>query len=122
MQYRVYVNGKPFDVVIERQNGAGTVRQPADTAPARAYAAPVVAAPPMPVPTADERIVSPLPGNVWQIPVSVGQAVSSGQCLIVLEAMKMENEIVAPRAGTVKQVLVSKGAAVNTDDVLIVLG
>ncbi len=55
------------------------------------------------------------------IKVSVGQQVAAGECLVVLEAMKMENEVVAPCAGTVKQILVSKGTAVDTDDVLVVL-
>ena len=155
MQYRVYVNGRQFDVVVEPLAGvspalAHPAAQPAYTpvphVPAPAYAAPAYVAPastpapsytapaPTPVPVspppsepasassgAEERVLSPMPGNIWQIPVEVGQTVAVGQCLIILEAMKMENEIVAPRAGVVKQILVTKGAAVNTDDVLVVI-
>jgi len=120
MHYRIHVNGKPFDVVVEVLGEA---------APAYAPPAPIPAAPPVAVPMpaplaptdAAERVASPFPGNVMQISVTVGQTVTAGQCLIILEAMKMQNEIVAPRASVVKQILVSKGATVNTDDVLIVL-
>ena len=62
-----------------------------------------------------------MPGNILKVNVTAGQAVKEGQVLVVLEAMKMENEIMAPKAGTVAQVLVQKGATVNTDDVLVVL-
>jgi len=117
MQYRVYVNGKPFDVVIESigQTNTGTA------APAYTPQVPDHPAAAVPVSAAEERVLCPLPGSVLQISVTVGQSVSSGQCLAVLEAMKMENEIAAPRSGVVKQILVSKGAAVNTGDVLVVL-
>jgi biotin carboxyl carrier protein len=114
MQYRIHVNGKPFDVVIEPLGGTPSANPaPANVAP------PVPAAAPS---GNEERVVSPFPGNVLQVSVAVGQAVTSGQCLVVIEAMKMQNEIVAPCNGVVKQVLVSKGATVNTDDVLVVLG
>jgi glutaconyl-CoA decarboxylase len=62
-----------------------------------------------------------MPGTVLNIPVSVGQAVKAGDTLLVLEAMKMENDIPAPVAGTVAQIVVSKGASVNTGDVMIVI-
>jgi len=144
MQYRIHVNGRPFDVVVEVLNGANygtpTYVPPtpmsapapvyvAPSAPMPAYAVPTASVPvaaPTPAPTAqtgvEERVTSPFPGSVMQISVAVGQAVIAGQCLVILEAMKMQNEIVAPRASVVKQILVSKGATVNTDDVLIVLG
>ena len=119
MQYRVTVNGKIFDVVVEQVGGA--------FAQAPAYPQQTTAAhtvlpnPPQSIQSANSEIIAPMPGNIWDIPVSVGQNVQSGECLIVLEAMKMENEIVAPHAGIVKQILVSKSAAVETGDVLIVL-
>ena len=62
-----------------------------------------------------------MPGNILKVNVSAGQAVKEGQVLLVLEAMKMENEIMAPKAGTVAQVLVSKGSTVNTGDTMVVL-
>lgn len=67
------------------------------------------------------EIESPMPGKILSISATVGQQVSAGQCLMVLEAMKMENEMVAPRDGTVKQILVSQGTMVNTGDILAVL-
>ena len=121
MQYRVSVNGKVFDVTVELVGGQTTV----SAAPPAPVAAPAAAAPTS-APTApaagtDELVTSPMPGNIWEISVSAGQPVAAGECLIVLESMKMENEIVAPRAGVVKQVLVAKGASVETNDVLVVL-
>ena len=63
-----------------------------------------------------------MPGNILKVNVSAGQAVKEGDVLLVLEAMKMENEIMAPKAGTVTQVLVQKGSTVNTDAPLVVIG
>ena len=62
-----------------------------------------------------------MPGNILKVNVSAGQAVKEGDVLVVLEAMKMENEIMAPKAGTVAQVVTSKGASVNTGDALVYL-
>ena len=62
-----------------------------------------------------------IPGNILKVNVTAGQAVKEGDVLVVLEAMKMENEIMAPKTGTVAQVLVSKGSTVNTGDTMVVL-
>ena len=62
-----------------------------------------------------------MPGNILKVSVSQGQAVKAGDVLVVLEAMKMENEIMAPRDGSVAQVVVSKGAVVDTGAALVVL-
>ena len=67
------------------------------------------------------NVTSPLPGNILSIKVSNGQSVKAGDVLIIIEAMKMENEVLAPQDGTVKQILVNKGAVVATGDVLIVI-
>ena len=117
MQYRITVNGKVYDVTVEMLGQSAPAPAAAAVAPA-----PVQAPPPPPPQTGDEQVLSPFPGNIIDVRVKVGQQVKAGQCLTVLEAMKMENEIVAPRDGVVVQVLVSKGSGVNTDDVLVVLG
>ena len=132
MKYKVTLNKRTYEVEVEAGEAMlideYEAYAPAPAA-APAAAAPVAAAPaaaPAPVPAAaslaaGEVVKSPMPGNILKINVSQGQTVKEGDVLIVLEAMKMENEIVAPHDGTVKQVLVAKGAKVNTDDVLAVM-
>jgi len=104
---------------------AAPVAAPAPAAaPVAAPAAPVAApaAAPAPAPVAGGDAVSaPMPGNILKVNVTAGQAVKEGEVLVVLEAMKMENEILAPRAGTVAQVLVNKGATVDTGATMIIL-
>ena len=70
---------------------------------------------------AGEPVKSPMPGNILRIEVSQGQQVKEGDVLMVLEAMKMENEIVATKSGTIAQIAVSKGAVVETGAVLAVI-
>ena len=67
------------------------------------------------------KVTAPMPGTLLSVDCSVGQAVKAGETLMILEAMKMENEIVAPCDGVIGQLLVSKGSKVNTDDVLAVI-
>ena len=71
--------------------------------------------------TGAQTIKAPLPGKVTHVPVSVGDAVAPGQSLVVIEAMKMENELKAAAPGTVREVRVSAGQAVNAGDVLVVI-
>ena len=105
-KYRVNVNGTAYEVEIEEMTGA----------PA---AAPVAAAPAAPAPSgAGESITSPMPGNILAVNVAAGDMVKKGQVLMVLEAMKMENEIMAPRDGKVTAVAVTKGAAVESGTLL----
>ena len=84
--------------------------------------APAADAPAAAAPVAGDAVTAPMPGNILKVNVTAGQAVKEGDVLVVLEAMKMENEILAPKACTVKQVLVSKGATVDTGATLVVLG
>lgn len=124
MIYTVTINGTQYEVDVV-QGKAEIIRietlspQPvlaaAEIAPAVAQqAAPVSAGSGEPVP-------APMPGAILDIKVRPGDAVKSGQVLLILEAMKMENEILAPRDGQVKDILVSKGANVATADVLLTL-
>jgi biotin carboxyl carrier protein len=68
-----------------------------------------------------EIIESPMPGNIWKILVKEGQEVKSGDVLLILEAMKLENEILAPRDGKVASITTSEGSAVNTGDKLVIM-
>ena len=141
MKYNVTINGKLYEVDVERVSpfhqmtreeiATGVVAAPvAAPAPAPApVAAPApapVAAPaptPAPAPAAGGvSVVSPMPGTVLDVKAPVGTQVAAGQCVIMLEAMKMEVEVVAPQAGTVTAINVKKGDAVSTDQVLAVLG
>ena len=67
-------------------------------------------------------VSAPMPGTILDVNVTVGQSVKEGDILMILEAMKMENEIMSPSAGTVKSVGVAKGASVETGDLLVVIG
>lgn len=130
MKYVATLNGKKYEVEIERvdeyrplDRGA-QVSAPAPilaAAPAP-KAAPAPAAAPAAAPSAGGQTVeAPMPGKILDIKVKVGDAVSYGQCVIVMEAMKMETEIVAPAAGTVAAINVSTGDSVETGAVLVTL-
>ena len=117
MKYKVTLNGRTYEVEVE----AGKAML-LDEYEAIVPAAAPVAAPAAAAPVAGEAVTAPMPGNILKVNVTAGQAVKEGDVLVVLEAMKMENEILAPKACTVKQVLVSKGATVDTGATLVVLG
>lgn len=120
-KFIVNVNGNSYEVEVE-EVGAGVSAPAAAPAPAAAAApkAAPAAAPKAAAPAGGTPVKAPMPGNVLDIKVQSGAAVKSGDVLIILEAMKMENEIVAPSDGTVT-VVTTKGAAVNTGDVLVTL-
>ena len=133
MKYKVTLNKRTYEVEVEAGE-AMLIDEYEAYAPAPA-AAPVAAAPvaaaapaaPAPAPAAaalaaGEVVKSPMPGNILKINVAQGQAVKEGDVLIVLEAMKMENEIVAPKSGSVAQIAVSKGQVVETGTPLVVIG
>ena len=109
-KYRVNVNGTVFEVEIEEMTGA----------PAAPAAAPAPAAPASPA--GGEKISAPMPGTILAVNVTSGSAVKKGDVLMILEAMKMENEIMAPCDGTVTSVSVTKGAAVESGTLLCTIG
>ena len=133
MKYKVTLNGRTYEVEVEAGKAmlldeyeaivpaAAPVAAPA-AAPAPVAAPAAAPAPAAAAPVAGEAVTAPMPGNILKVNVTAGQAVKEGDVLVVLEAMKMENEILAPKACTVKQVLVSKGSTVDTGAALVVLG
>lgn len=129
MKYKVTLNNRVYEVEVEEGSAMlmdeyelAAPAAPAAAAPASAApAAPVAAPAPAPGLAAGEVVKSPMPGNVLKINVAPGQKVAEGEVLLILEAMKMENEVVSTRAGTVAQVVVSKGAVVETGSPLVVI-
>ncbi len=126
MKYIVRINDREYEVEVER--GQATLVRTTDVAPVAPMAtapAPAPAAsapaPAAPVVMGGTPIKAPMPGVVLAIKAAPGTAVKKGDVLLVLEAMKMENEIAAPTDGTVVQVLATKGATVATGDVLLTL-
>lgn len=133
-KYRIQVNGKTYDVEVEEMGSNAT----AAVQPVKATLNVVPSQPSNPEapksqsfaacqvqPAAaldDEVIESPMPGKVLSIEVKMGQTVKEGDVILVLEAMKMENEIVCGRAGNIKEICVSANASVNTGDKLAVVG
>ena len=116
--YRVNVNGTSYEVTLEEIKG-GQAPAPAAQAPAQAPA-PAAQAPVANV-SGGTEMKSPMPGTILSINVKPGDSVKSGQVLMVLEAMKMENEIMAPVDGTIASVAVNQGAAVESGALLCVI-
>ena len=129
MKYKVTLNGKTYEVEVDQDKAmlvdeydAIAPAAPAPAAPAAAPAAPAAAPAAAPQATAKGEVVAaPMPGNILKVNCAAGAAVKSGDVLVILEAMKMENEILAPRDGTVAQVVVSVGNTVDTGAPLVVL-
>ncbi len=132
MKYKITLQGKTYEVEVEAGKAQLLSEYEAvapvapQAAPAAAPAAPAAAPAPAPAaaaaPTASGEVVaSPMPGTILRVEVSVGQQVKEGQVLMILEAMKMENEIVASKDGSVAQILTPKGTTVDTGTPLAVI-
>ena len=116
--YNITVNGVAYSVSVEETAaGAAPVAAAAPAAPA----APAPAAAPKAAAGAAGAVTvkAPMPGNILDVKVQAGASVKAGDVLVILEAMKMENEILAPQDGTVASVNVNKGDTVNSGDVLV---
>ena len=127
-KFNVTVNGNAYEVEIEEVEAgvSAPVAAAAPIAPAAPKAAPAApkAAPKAAAPAGKSggvKVTAPMPGNILKMNVTVGQKVSKGDVLCILEAMKMENDIPCPQDGTVASVNVQKGATVNSGDVLVTL-
>ena len=116
--YTITVNGNVYDVTVEEGTGSTAGAAKAATPKAAAPKAAPKAAAPAGAQGA-VKVNAPMPGKILKVNVNAGTAVKKGDVLLVLEAMKMENEITATMSGTVASVAVVKGAAVNAGDVLI---
>ena len=127
---KVTVNGTSYDVMVEDVKEGSVV----ESTPASVVSAPVqttqatVEAPkqeekvqPVSAGSGDIKVTAPMPGNIWKIKTSVGAKVNKHDVLLILEAMKMENEIVAPEAGTVTNILVKEGDSVEPGKILVEL-
>ena len=105
-RFNITVNGKVYDVAVEEVAAGAAPAAPAE--------------PQAPVEGTD--VVAPMPGTIMEINCAVGDKVTRGQAVLVLEAMKMNNDIVAPCDGTILQIIAQKGDSVNSGDVLAVIG
>lgn len=115
--YKVKVNGKVYEVELESvsEKAGNITASPKQDEKVEVKSAPVASGDGV-------QLKSPMQGTIIKLNVEVGSQVKKGQCVLLLEAMKLENEIVAPADGTVKQILVSKGQQVNSQQVLLIIG
>lgn len=123
-KFNVTVNGTAYDVEVNEVKGAAPEAAPAPAAAPKAAPAPAPApaAAAAPVPAGAETVKAPMPGKILSVAVSAGQAVKKGETLLILEAMKMQNEIAAPHDAVVSEVRVSANQTVSTGDDMVVLG
>ena len=127
-KFMINVNGNSYEVEVEEVTEGGVVSRPAAAAPKASVAAPAA---PKAAPKAEKKEVvvsqgqevveAPMPGNIGKLMAKEGDEVKAGDILLILEAMKMENEIVAPRDGIVSSVNTTEGSAVNTGDKLVII-
>lgn len=116
-KFKIVVNGKAYEVEVEELDSSSTAAASKPAAPSAETVKPVSAV----SSSGGEVITAPLPGTVWKLKTSAGAKVSAGDVVIILEAMKMENEILAPIDGVVSEVRVTEGVSVDTGQVLMVI-
>lgn len=117
-RFNITVNGKAYDVAVEEITDGSAPAVVPSAAPAAAPAPVQTAAPAAPAAGEGTKVTAPMPGNILDVKVNTGDTVTKGQVLMVLEAMKMENDIVAPCDGKVTSVVAKKGDTVNASDTL----
>ena len=129
-KYRVIVDGTAYTVEVESLGEGASVPVVSAPAPVAAPAAPATPAPapapeapaaPAPVAEGAMTVTAPMPGKILNVKVNVGDSVNSGDLVLLLEAMKMENEVFATATGKVTEIRVKSGDSVNTGDVLMVI-
>ena len=117
-RFHVTVNGKGYDVQVDEMAAGASVAPTGQAAPATASATPAASS----GGGAGEAIPSPLSGSVWKVQCAVGDSVTEGDTIIILEAMKMETEIKAPKSGTIQSIGVKEGDSINAGDTLVTIG
>ncbi len=119
--YTITVNGTAYDVTVE-EKAAGQASAPAKAVaaptPAKAAPAPAKAAPAKAAGAGSIEVTAPMPGKILSVKAEVGQSVKKGEVILLLEAMKMENEVVAPADGTIASINVNSGDMVEAGNVL----
>ena len=132
-KFIINVNGNSYEVEVDEINEEGQstsvpisrpqaqVKKEAPVAKAKAAPAQKEESQETVVSSGQEVIDAPMPGNIWKVLVAEGDEVKTGDTLIILEAMKMENELVAPRDGKVSKIMTSEGTSVNTGDKLLII-
>ncbi len=122
--YTITVNGTAYDVTVEEGSGSGApaAAKPAAAAPKKAPASTAQSAVAKSAGgQGATKVNAPMPGKILSVKASAGQAVKKGDVLMILEAMKMENEVVAPSDGTVASIDVTEGSSVEAGAVLATL-
>ena len=119
--YRITVNGTAYDVAVEELGAGAVAAAPVAAAPVATPVAAPKAAPAASGAAGSVKVAAPMPGKILAIKANNGQAVKKGEVIMILEAMKMENEITAPEDGTVASINVGVGDSVESGDTLATL-